>query len=353
MATSPYLIEVATRHQVYLERLKSGEVQKSRKALADLEKGIRDIITALDTDIPNLTSRELRALLKDLEDSHTKILAAQSKKRLTRLEEIAAYEAVFEAKALENALDGVGITVPKARDAMAQALRQPVQATGELMKDFLFRADQSEISKVNRIVRNGYARGLTNAEMINAIRGTKKQNYKDGLMASIARDAESLVRTSVQHVAQSARNMTWINNADIVKGYMIVATLDNVTTTVCRSLDRTRHELNKGPQPPLHWRCRTTTTPEFDDKYDFLDKGATRSAQFGPVDDKTTYYEWLATQSPDFQDSAIGPTHGKLFRDGGLTAKEFARLNLGTNFKPLSLTQMRLLEPLAFERAGI
>jgi len=92
---------------------------------------------------------------------------------------------------------------------------------------------------------------------------------------------------------------------------------------------------------------------EVDPKYDFLDEGATRSSASGYVDGDLTYYEWLKTQPEAFQDSAIGPTRGKLLRDGGLTAEEFARLNLGRNFEPLTLEEMRKLEPTAFQRAGI
>jgi hypothetical protein len=92
---------------------------------------------------------------------------------------------------------------------------------------------------------------------------------------------------------------------------------------------------------------------ELDSRFDFLDEGATRSSATGYVDGDLSYYDWLKTQPTAFQDSAIGPTRGKLLRSGGLTAEEFARLNLGRNFEPLTLEAMRKLEPAAFERAGV
>jgi hypothetical protein len=81
--------------------------------------------------------------------------------------------------------------------------------------------------------------------------------------------------------------------------------------------------------------------------------GTKRSAQFGPVDSKLTYYGWLKTQPESFQDDVLGPMRGKLLRDGGLSAEKFASLNLDKNFEPLSLDEMRRREPLAFERAGL
>ena len=353
MATSPYLIEVATRHQVYLERLKAGEVNAGKHALAALEKGIRDVLAALDTDLPDLTQRELGALLRRLREKHTQVMTDELIKRLENLEKLAGYEAAFEAKALTLAVDGVLLTVPDARKAMALALRQPIQATGELLEPFLKGANEKQIAAINRLIRNGRAQGLTNQQMIRAVRGTKALNYRDGIMARLGRDAESVIRTAVQHVSQASRNMTWAANSDVINGYSFVATLDSLTTQQCRSLDGTTHELGRGPIPPLHVRCRSTTVASVDPKWDFLDAGATRSAEFGPVDSDLSYYEWLKRQPASFQDDAIGPTRGKLFRDGGLTADEFARLNLGRNFKPLTLEDMRKLEPHAFERAGL
>ena len=66
-----------------------------------------------------------------------------------------------------------------------------------------------------------------------------------------------------------------------------------------------------------------------------------------------TYYEWLKTQPTQFQNTALGPTRAKLFKDGGISADEFARLNLGRDFEPLTLDEMRAKMPEVFERANL
>ena len=66
-----------------------------------------------------------------------------------------------------------------------------------------------------------------------------------------------------------------------------------------------------------------------------------------------SYYDWLKQQPAAFQDKAIGPVRAKLFREGGLSIERFSELQLDRNFSPLTLVQMKALEPLAFERAGI
>ena len=66
-----------------------------------------------------------------------------------------------------------------------------------------------------------------------------------------------------------------------------------------------------------------------------------------------SYYEWLKTQPASFQDAALGPVRAQLFRNGGLTSERFAALQLDKNFRPLSLDQLRELEPEMFRKAGI
>ena len=91
-----------------------------------------------------------------------------------------------------------------------------------------------------------------------------------------------------------------------------------------------------------------------DSSFDVLKEGATQSSINGPVDADLSYYDWLKTQGKEFQDDvALGPTWGKLFRDGGLNADEFARLRLGKDFAPLSLADAERLNPLVFARAGL
>ena len=66
-----------------------------------------------------------------------------------------------------------------------------------------------------------------------------------------------------------------------------------------------------------------------------------------------TYYSWMKTQPAKVQDSIIGPTRGKLLRNGGISAERFAKLQIGKDFTPLTLKDMRKLDPIAFEKAGL
>ena len=202
-------------------------------------------------------------------------------------------------------------------------------------------------------IRPGFFEGQTNAEILKAIRGTAARRFEDGLLARMSRGEVALVHTAIQHMASVAREEVWGANSDIIAKVRWVSTLDSKTTPICQSLDGQEFPLDEGPRPPIHINCRSTTTPVMIDKFEFISDNAQRASINGPVKAKQTYYEWLKDQPDSFQDVAIGPVRGKLFREGGLSAERFAELNLGRNFEPLTLAQMKKIEPLAFERAGL
>lgn len=125
----------------------------------------------------------------------------------------------------------------------------------------------------------------------------------------------------------------------------------------CRSLDQLVFPLKKGPRSPIHPFCRCVMVPVFDERFAFLQKGGTRaSAGAGggkQVAANMTFYTWLKTQPRSFIELAIGPKRAKLLLDGGLSAERFAALQIDKNWQPLTLNDMRALEPIAFERAGL
>lgn len=126
---------------------------------------------------------------------------------------------------------------------------------------------------------------------------------------------------------------------------------------VCASLDRREFAIDKGPRPPRHPNCRCTTVPVLKREFAFLSEGGTRaSAGAGggkQVDAGLDYFEWLKLQPRSFIDVAIGPARAKLLLDGGLSAGRFAALQLDRRFEPLTLAEMKKIEPIAFARAGL
>nr|WP_231387719.1 minor capsid protein [Pseudomonas nitroreducens] len=349
------MVEASTRNQVFLERLKSGEVEKIAPYLVEVDRAIR-----LELSKDSLTSYS-RQRFEKLLTAIDGIILAIYQRYIDVVEfdlvDLAQYEASFEARSLNQVLVNTVAVVPTTEAVRAAVFSQPLQVTGvdagKLLDPFLKDWTVTETQRVLGAIRVGYTQGKTNQQIIQQIRGTKSNQYKDGILATTQRDAEAVVRTAVQHTAMTARMETLKTNSNVVTGYEWVSTLDSRTTPQCRSLDGRIFQVGEGPVPPIHIRCRSSIAPTLNARFDFLKEGATRASKDGQVDASLTYYEWLKTQSAAFQDAAMGPTRGQLFRSGGLSAERFAELQLDRNFKPLTLDEMRRLEPLAFERAGI
>lgn len=355
MAISLQMLETSIRHQVHIEGLKAGEAEKFVKFLRRIDKAIR--LELLTDDITEFSRARLERMIKSVRKTMGVILDEYQSTLLDDLLALAEYEAEFETKKLNDVLvEGVELSAPAYEQLRSAVFTAPLSVRGpdggKLLEPFISDWAEKELDSVSGIIRQGYYEGQTTHQILRAIRGTKANQYKDGVLEVIDRHAKAITRTAVQHVATTAQYQTW-KKTKLVIGYRWVSTLDGRTSAICRSLDDEVFKLGEGPLPPIHIGCRSTTVPELDPKYKFLKKGATRASQDGPVSGDENYYTWLRKQPINFQVSVLGKSRAELFRKGGLSEERFARLNLGRNFKPLTLDQMRKLEPLAFERANL
>jgi len=352
MPISEQLVEQTARHQVFLEGLKTGEAKKFAGFLKQMDASLR---SRLSMDLTGFNRKRLERLLGSVESDLQKIYSAHGSQLSSSLREIAHYEAGFEARSIDKVVSGFETVIPTVGQISAAVLSTPLSVRGadggKLLSAFTRDWSKADITRVTGAIRQGFFEGQTNAQILKTIRGTAANKFRDGILAINSRNASAVVRTAVQHAASVARQKTWEENDDLVKGVRWSSTLDGRTSTVCRSLDGKIFPINKGPRPPIHIQCRSGTVAVLDGRFDFLKKGATRSSMGGPVDADETYYSWLKKQPIAFQNKVLGPQRAKLLRDGGLSAERFAELNLGKTFKPLTLSEMKRLEPHAFEQA--
>jgi SPP1 gp7 family putative phage head morphogenesis protein len=352
-------IDIANRQQVYLERLKAGYDRNWQTTQASLRERVRIVLATLDVEnLQELDRKELQKVLIGLRSAMVEVTAPAMTAFLEKqMPELAALSAALEVTAIAALVaNPPRFSMPTAKLAYQAALENPVQATGELLANMVKDWPARDALRVSNVVQRGWGQGRSLRDMIREVVGTKRNGYKDGILDISRQHAGTVIHTATQHVANAARMEVWENNGDIVKRYQWVSTLDRRTTQQCKSLDGRTFEPGKGPMPPIHPNCRSTTVAVLGPEWDFLDAGATRASSgpnpgYVPADD--SYYDWLKKQPAEFQNIAIGPTRGKLFREGGLTADRFAELNLGRNFEPLTLAEMRAIEPEAFKRAGL
>ena len=351
--------DIMSRHQVLLERLKTATANDYAQLIPELESVIELTLTkGLKGDLVSaMGKKKLKFTLEQLRVAQQQILDKHNEKLKSNLKDISDSEVNFE----KTAFDFIGAQAPKPPKvklppkgvAWQKALEHPMSSTGQLMDPFIKNYSEKQIQGIENAVQRAWAEGKPLGKLMQEIRGTKANNFQDGILSTSRHQAEAVARTSVQHVSQQARMSLWEANNDLIKEYEWLSTLDGRTSQQCKSLDGQKFLLGKGPQPPIHINCRSTTLAVLGKEFDFLDEGATRSSKDGYVAANQTYYEWLKKQPAEFQDEALGPTRAKLFREGGLNAEQFAALNLNKNFQPMNLAEMQRKNPVVFEKAGV
>jgi SPP1 gp7 family putative phage head morphogenesis protein len=185
--------------------------------------------------------------------------------------------------------------------------------------------DQAE--QFSQVVRNGLLTGESTPAIAKRLIGrlqfgdygplsVKQLAAAGGELTAVANNqVMALVRTSINQVANAASQQVYEANQDITKKYRYIATLDTKTSARCRALDGREFEYGKGPMPPQHFNCRSTTVPILD--YNQLGKdlgienlepppSGKRAASGGMVPSDTTYGEWLKKQPRSVQNDAIG-----------------------------------------------
>lgn len=326
----------AIRHAVYLERFKSHEV---RKILALLNGDVLpDLLIQLQRRLPNIattghdssvySTQRLRYLTRATRDvlyTGARQMYDEMKKDLVGL---AKFEAEFQKSMLAQSVPvTVDFVTPNAQLLRSIVTSRPMQ--GQLLSTWAKGIGISAQRNVMKALNIGIAEGETIDQMTRRIFGTKAAGYADGLVSfRFRRDAEAVVRTAVNHVVTQARQETYNQNSDFVKGWQFVATLDARTTEICASLDGKTFPLDQGPYPPRHWNCRSTTAPivkswrEMGIPLDEMPAG-TRASMNGQVPATTTYPEWLRQQPKEVVYEVLGKGKGDLFLSGKVPIDRF------------------------------
>jgi len=131
-----------------------------------------------------------------------------------------------------------------------------------------------------------------------------------GELTSVANhQVMALVRTSVNQVANTSSQQTYEANQSVTSRYRYIATLDSRTSPICRALDGQEFDYGKGPVPPQHFNCRSTTVPLID--YERLGitppKPGKRRSKDGLVPANQSYGQWLNNQSKETKSDVLGP----------------------------------------------
>ncbi len=347
------------RHMVFLERYKSSEVRRIREVLnssilpelrTKIEKRL-DKILERGSDLGPATTARLKELEKEITKLTNSMTETVKTVMLTDLTDLTNDELDWQVKTIKESIGfDLEMVVPTARSVAKIA--KATSFAGSTLDQWFDSLSRSTQRGIMTAVNRGIVEGETTEQIIRRIRGTRALNYTDGVFETTRRQAETIARSTVNHVTNQARTELFKENSDIIEGMKWISTLDSRTSWTCAGLDGKVFPIDKGPRPPAHPNCRSTMTAVLKDAdalgLNDLPEGK-RASVDGQVPASTTYSEWLKRQPTSVQKEVLGATRMKLFNEGNLDISRF----VGADLQPLNLDQLRALEQKAFKRAGI
>jgi SPP1 gp7 family putative phage head morphogenesis protein len=335
------LISAFISHQIWLQRNATSEVNQLAPFIEEMRREVKKQVLAFGDE--SRTKAKLSAMLKDLTETLYALGSDWDEKLVADLQELAKYEAKWASDTMTDAT-GVNFTTPTPEQVWSAIKFQPLALEGKPVEfmQLVQGWKEAEVARLVQGVKSGFVQGQTTRQIVKQVVGA------GGLGDVSERHAATVVRTALNHVSTEARLLTLQKNSDVVQKYEWISTLDSRTSTICRSRDGQKYEFGKGPLPPAHANCRSNIAPVVSPEFDFLDAGAKRAARGADggmqIDANMSYYDFLALQPAAFQDAALGPVRGKIFRNAGMSPEEFRSASVDGFGRPLTLKEMAELD---------
>jgi SPP1 gp7 family putative phage head morphogenesis protein len=380
------------RHQIHLIRM-AGSV--SNRVVDLLNKNEKDIVErvkrAMRFSTKGPTPANLRraiALQKEIEEIRKPMWQEIQKIWDSEMKDLTKEEVLFLSNAMQTVLP-VLITPNTPPFSVLVSLVNNNPFDGKTLKEWGKHIEQSDLNRITDSIRIGIAQGEGTNTIARRVIGTAALRGQDGTTQITRKAAIGITRTAVTAFSNLAKRDFYKANADIIEQELYSATLDGVTTAICRSLDGELFPLGVGPIPPLHFNCRSLRVAVLDGtvlgsrpSVPITEKGLVREFTkqnnlaltssrarlprgtkgafdrfareragelIGQVPAKVSYQEWLTKQSNTFQDDVLGVTKARLFRKGGLTLDKF----VNRRGDELTLSELATKDKQAFINAGL
>lgn len=262
MATEKNMLDALIQHQVYTYRTGTavvnelnGEFTKSTNSFANKLRDLLDDLTDAEKEALTLgryTTDTLKEVKQAFDDWYSVVTVSLPETFAVSAVALATYESIYVSKLYGEEIELNGAKV------FSRAKNQPIVG-GQLYSEIWKGLAESTRNKALYAVREGIQNGLTTAQIVNEIRGTRtkvgdKYEYVGGIVEQAKHQIEASVRTVRSHVANTAMTETF---DALGFGYVKdVATLDGRTSIQCRNRDSVIQKADKiTHRPPYHFNC--------------------------------------------------------------------------------------------------
>lgn len=225
-----------------------------REYLETLEKGLGEFVFVSGTAA---SIEKIRRLSVKMASVRREAFTAAADEVAARQRELAAAEVSWAekvTKAMLPASEAEKIVEPS--PARLDRIADNALGEGMTTRQYYDRLSADEAARVEAAIADGLANGDSIPEVAKRITGP------DGVLKITRNAAERMTRTITNALANAAKDAFYQQNADIIVGVEIVATLDGRTCPICAGLDRKRYKMGENhPALPIHFNCRCVLLP--------------------------------------------------------------------------------------------
>lgn len=313
---APKLLDVMTRHQIYLEAVKAEYGGEFDAVAQQLRRDIREIFLDLeDVELSALTKRQLERFIKRLKAAQTARFSVYTQqvlndlRKFTQTETEVSVEIMRETQERDSkALSALALLLAAkgANKLWARILNAPLQASGALPEDYLRYFATGAVVNFENTVRRAHANKMKTREALAALLGTSRLNNRDGQLYRLYAQADGVIATLFQHASGIVQEEVAVLYFD---EYQWVSILDSQTSDICRERHGNVYRYGDGPLPPAHPRCRSKTVPVDRDR----------------ISQPPTYYGWMKQQPYAVQRDILGEAGANGLREGSLTSANLTR----------------------------
>ncbi len=356
-------------HAIGLDQYGSGLAHRMilllNRADTELLAAVAQALASID--LPGGRIDGLEELLAPVQRINTAAYRKVLDTLMAEMRHLLAYEVEFQSTLFGRAIPGevlarVPLTTIDAEQVYANAVNEAFQ--GANLQRWMAGAERNRLKAIKSAISTGRVHGEAIHNIISEIRGATP-NQTDGKLEGSRRGLASIVRTASAHAGAEVRAAFYQANVRLIVAEQWVAVLDNRTSSMCRLRDGKRYTPGdhqpighnvpwlRGPGK-LHCYCRPHSEPILK-SFSMLGLSLgeigprVRESMDGDVPANITYLAWLADQSAARQDEILGPTRGRLYREGRMPLEEM----YSSRGDYLTLDQLRARDAAAFRRAGL
>lgn len=327
---NPKLLDKIIRFQVDLRRLEASERKKIEKIVKQIEKGVLARLSG--DEIATFNKRKLSALLTSISDPVSEAFAQMQDATSETLDGVAKLQIKTAAANIDEVFIGYNAALPTA--AVISGITANTLINGGPLADWWAKQESDTIFKFSSAIRQGMVLGENNQQIVRRIIGTRTQ---PGLLDLTRNNANALVHTAVQTVANNARQAVYEQNSDVIQAFSWFSAMDSHVCRNCMALSGKEWKNDKGNTPighsvpfqlpPIHFNDRcvllpvTKTFKQLGLDLPKLPPGE-RASSLGPISADTTFDQYLQRVPKTQQDEMLGKGRADLFREGKISLNQ-------------------------------